>query len=156
MNSERWVVNVEFLWIASHKAWWGLSSVRETVLCLSLFFFFAMLSSLWDLRSLTRDHTCGSLHWKREALTTRLPGKSQKFYFVLTYKAQVDFRFFFFFTNIPSALGKVDDLQPSSPWAAHTQLCDSFKSWPRTICFSFLDSFALYAYGRNSEHCSFV
>lgn len=154
MNSERWDVNVEFLWIASHKAWWGLSSVR----CLGLFFFFlAMLSNLWDLRSLTRDHTCGPLHWKHEALTTRLPEKSQKFYFWLClsirHKLTSDS---FFFTNIPSALGKVDDLQPSSPWAAHTQLCDSLKSWPRTICFSFLDSFALYAYGRNSEHCSFV
>lgn len=64
-------------------------------LSLSLFFL-AMVSNLWDLRSLTRDHTCGSLHWKRDALTTRLPGKSQKFYFVLTYKAQVDFRLIFF------------------------------------------------------------
>ena len=105
MNSERWDVNVEFLWIASHKAWWGLSSVR--CLCLSFFFFLAMLSNLWDLRSLTRDHTCGPLHWKHEALTTRLPGKSQKFYFWLClsirHKLTSDSFFFSPISQVPLA-----------------------------------------------------
>ena len=39
------------------------------------FFFLAMLCSMWDLRSSTRD---GTLQWKHGVLTIGPPGKSQK------------------------------------------------------------------------------
>ena len=43
-----------------------------------LFFniFLAVLCSMWDLSSPTRDRTRGPLQWKRRVLTTASPGKS--------------------------------------------------------------------------------
>ena len=45
-------------------------------------FFLAILCGMWDLGSLTRNQTSGSLEWKHGVLTTGSPRKSQKLGFV--------------------------------------------------------------------------
>ena len=40
------------------------------------FFFLAVVSGMWNLRSLAKDRTPGPLRWKHVVLTTGLLGKS--------------------------------------------------------------------------------
>ena len=47
------------------------------------FFFFATLHYMWNLSFPTRDQTSlDTLHWKHRVLTTGLPGKSLKMFYV--------------------------------------------------------------------------
>ena len=54
----------------------NIKKKRITRILLHSFYFLARLLGIWDLHSLTRDHTLAPLHSKHDDLTTGLSGKS--------------------------------------------------------------------------------